>query len=337
MKVLILGAEGYIGRALYHYLSEEYEVYGVDNYARQRNTQEVGAQSLFPVERNDDIQYLNVCDYEGIRQYIKDIEPDAVVHLAEQPSAPFSMKDYNSCSYTQLNNIQSTLNLLWIAREVPFHLVKLGTMGVYGTPQQEIPETNEPIAYNPASFYHNSKAFDSINIRKACEWWGVSATDLHQGVVYGHLYDTRFDYDSYFGTVVNRFLTQAAMGHPLTVYGKGGQTRGFIHLQNTLECIELAINNPSEGYEVFNQITEIFSINEIANLVSRITGAEIDHIDNPRLEAEDHVYEVKAQKLLDLGLNPIKMENSLWDTYKQVLEHKSNIDKDIILPKTKWS
>ena len=255
--------------------------------------------------------------------------PDAIVHFAEQRSAPYSMVDRKHAVYTQVNNVVGTLNLLYAIAEVDpsIHLVKLGTMGEYGTPNIDIEEgyieiTHRgrtdvlPFPKQPGSFYHLSKVHDSHNIAFCCRAWGLRSTDLNQGVVYGQSTPettlhpdlaTRFDYDAVFGTVLNRFVIQAAAGEPLTVYGKGGQTRGFLDIRDTLACIELAVRHPAQAgeFRVFNQFTESFSVGELAEMVSEaVGGAEIVHLEDPRVELEEHYYRAAHTKLLDLGLLP---------------------------------
>jgi UDP-sulfoquinovose synthase len=244
------------------------------------------------------------------------------------------------------------------------HLVKLGTMGEYGTPNIDIEEGYIEIEHNgrqdrlpfpklPPSFYHCSKVHDSTNIHFACRIWGLRATDLNQGVVYGTVTPqteldprlvNRFDYDDVFGTALNRFCIQAAIGHPLTVYGKGGQTRGYLDIRDTVRCIELACLNPAEPgeFRVFNQFTEQFSIRELADMVveaSKELGieAEIKPLDNPRVEAEEHYYNARHTALLDLGLEPHYLSDSLLDSLVNIaLEHKDRVDMDLILPRVNW-
>ena len=252
------------------------------------------------------------------------------MHFAEQRSAPYSMIDRSHAVYTQVNNVVGNLNLLFAIAEIDptIHLVKLGTMGEYGTPNIDIEEgfieithrgrtDTLPFPKQPGSFYHLSKVHDSHNIMFACRIWGLRSTDLNQGVVYGQETDetllhpdlaTRFDYDGVFGTVLNRFCVQAVAGHPLTVYGAGGQTRGMLNIRDTLACVELAVNNPAgEGeYRVFNQFTESFSVRELAEKVADAFAGtvEIENIPNPRVEKEEHYYRAAHTKLLDLGLVP---------------------------------
>ena len=173
-------------------------------------------------------------NFKKLRHLLKKFKPDAIIHLGEQASAPYSMQSQKNSYSTQQNNVLGTLNLLWAMKEVcpNAHLIKLGSMTVYGSPKTKIPESGKPYPYDPASLYHTSKAADSINVRKCAYWWNLRTTDIHQGVVYGHIYDTRFDYDQCFGTVLNRFIAQVARNKPLIVYGKGGQSRGFIYIKN---------------------------------------------------------------------------------------------------------
>ena len=347
-RVFITGIDGYIGWALANFLIEKgYIVTGIDNLLRREMVcGKMGSGSLFPIaspeERSKKIPFkkMSTMDYAELKEFIKDFKPDAIVHLGEQPSAPFSMRSHEDSYKTQEWNILGTLNLLWIMREVcpDAHLVKLGSMTVYGSPDFEIPESGDPYPYDPASFYHISKAADSINTRKCAQWWNLRTSDVHQGVVYGHMYDTRFDYDQCFGTVLNRFITQALSNHPLTVYGSGGQSRGFIYLQNSVECLELAIRNPAKKgeYRVFNQLTEKFPIIEIARLVSSVTGAKIEHLENPRIEKESHQYKIVHKALLKLGLKPIFMKDVITKIIDAVAPYKNKINKNVIMPTTGW-
>jgi UDP-sulfoquinovose synthase len=289
--------------------------------------------------------------------------PDAVVHFAEQRSAPFSMIDRQHAVYTQVNNVVGTLNLLYAIAEQnrDIHLVKLGTMGEYGTPNIDIEEgfieiTHRgrtdvlPYPKQPGSFYHLSKVHDSHNIMFACRIWGIRATDLNQGIVYGHETEetalhpdlaTRFDYDGVFGTVLNRFCVQAVTGHPLTVYGSGGQTRGMLNILDTLACVELALEHPADRgeFRVFNQFTESFSVLEMAELVkSEFAGkAVIEHTADPRVEKEEHYYRAAHTKLLDLGLVPHLLTSSVIQSILAVADkYKANADVDAILPTVEW-
>jgi UDP-sulfoquinovose synthase len=305
-------------------------------------------------------------DGEFLEQTVIDTRPEAIVHYGEQPSAPYSMQSRETAVETQYTNVIGTLNLLFAMRDhVPdTHLVKLGTMGEYGTPNIDIEEGYIEIEHNgrkdtlpfpklPGSLYHLSKVHDSHNIHFGCRVWGLRATDLNQGVVYGIETDetalderlcTRFDYDEVFGTVLNRFCVQALIGRPLTVYGKGGQTRGFLNIRDTLQCVELAVANPADRgeFRVFNQFTEQFSVSELAELV-RESAAEVghevhvEHLQNPRVELEEHYYNAVHTKLLDLGLEPTLLGDELVKSVISMIErHRDRIDASHIEPHTTW-
>jgi UDP-sulfoquinovose synthase len=292
--------------------------------------------------------------------------PDAVVHFAEQRSAPYSMISGPHAVETQVNNVVGTLNLLFSLRESApeCHLIKLGTMGEYGTPNIDIEEGFIDIEHNgrkdrlpfpkqPGSFYHLSKVHDSHNIMFTCRAWDLRATDLNQGVVYGSgtpetdLHPelrTRFDYDDIWGTVLNRFCAQAAVGYPLTVYGNGNQTRGFLDIRDTVRCVELAASNPPERgeYRVFNQFTEQFSVAQLAERVRDARNAHgletaIEHLPNPRTEMEAHYYNAKHQRLLDLGLKPHSLDDSLIDRVIGLVEKfKRRVKPELFAPRVDW-
>jgi UDP-sulfoquinovose synthase len=298
---------------------------------------------------------------------LEQFKPEAIVHYAEQPSAPYSMQGRGTAVYTQENNVTGTLNLLFAMRHAcpDAHLVKLGTMGEYGTPNIDIEEGWITINHNgrsdnvlfpkrPGSFYHLSKVHDSNNIEFTCRIWGVRATDLNQGVVYGIDTDetvkhpelqTSFHYDHVFGTVLNRFLVQACLGMPLTVYGKGGQTRGFLNIRDTLQCVELALRNPAARgeFRVFNQFTEQFSVMQLAEKVQasgKRAGLKVtlQHLPNPRVELEQHYYNAKHTKLIDLGLKPHLLTDERIDSMLAAVRAKIEaVDPDVIDPKIKWA
>ncbi len=381
MNILVLGGDGYCGWATALYLSAKgHKVSTVDNFARRQWDHELGVQTLTPIrplaERlktwhevtGHRIESLvgDVTDYDFLASAIETSQPDAVIHFAEQRSAPYSMIDRKHAVSTQVNNVVGTLNLLFAIRELrpDCHLIKLGTMGEYGTPNIDIEEGYINIEHNgrkdtlpfpkqPPSFYHLSKVHDSHNILFACKIWNLRATDLNQGVVYGTLTDeveldealiNRFDYDEVFGTVLNRFCAQAAVGHPLTVYGRGGQTRGFLDLRDTVRCIEIACMNPAARGEcrVFNQFTEQFSVLELAKMVqaaARKMGlpVEIDFLPPPRVEAESHYYNAKHSKLIDLGLEPYYLSDSLLDSLMNIaVKYSDRIDSSLFLPQVEW-
>ncbi|MFS8867974.1 NAD-dependent epimerase/dehydratase family protein [Synechococcus sp. H65.1] len=381
MRVLVIGGDGYCGWATALHLSNRgYEVAILDSYIRRLWDLQLGVASLTPIasleQRVDRWKGLTgkdipifVCDvtnYQALISCMRRFEPEAIVHFGEQRSAPFSMISREHAVMTQVNNVVGTLNILYaIKEEFPdCHLVKLGTMGEYGTPNIDIEEGYITIEHNgrkdtlpypkqPGSMYHLSKVHDSHNIHFACRVWGLRATDLNQGVVYGVLTEetgmdevliNRLDYDGVFGTALNRFCVQAAVGHPLTVYGKGGQTRGFLDIRDTVRCVELAIANPPEPgqFRVMNQFTEQFSVEQLAVMVQKAAAAmglkvEIQHLENPRVELEEHYYNAKNTKLLDLGLQPHYLSDSLLDSLLNfALKYKDRVDVRQILPKVKW-
>jgi UDP-sulfoquinovose synthase len=381
MRILILGGDGYLGwPTAMRFSARGHEVSVVDNFSRRRWHIEHSTDSLTPigslgdrieawqdVSGNEIQPYIgSIEDGEFIDRVIAETAPEAIVHFGEQPSAPFSMKSRAAAVETQYTNVIGTLNVLFAIRDrVPdCHLVKLGTMGEYGTPNIDIEEGFIEIEHNgrsdvlpfpkmPGSLYHLSKVHDSHNIHFACRIWGLRSTDLNQGVVYGIETEesaaedrliTRFDYDEYFGTVLNRFCVQAVIGHPLTVYGEGGQTRGFLNIRDTLRCVELAVDNPAElgEYRVFNQFTEQFSVADLAELVRRSAAevgfeVEVRSFPNPRIEAESHYYNAAHSKLLDLGLEPHHLGEELVRSMLKIISRYSDrVIERAILPKTRW-
>jgi UDP-sulfoquinovose synthase len=381
MKIIVLGGDGYCGWATALYLSAKgHSVTIVDNFIRRQWDHELGAQTLTPIlplserlrtwtrltGKAIDLVVGDVTDYDFLFSTVKQFEPETIIHFAEQRSAPYSMIDRKHAVFTQVNNVVGTLNVLFAIREVQpdCHLIKLGTMGEYGTPNIDIEEGYIHIEHNgrrdllpypkqPGSFYHLSKVHDSHNMMFASKIWGLRTTDLNQGVVYGTTTDevgldealiNRLDYDEVFGTVLNRFCVQAAIGQPLTVYGKGGQTRGFLDIRDTVRCVELACLSPAAKGEcrVYNQFTEQFSVLDIA-LKVRQAGkdlgmkVEIDHIPDPRVEAEQHYYNAKHSKLLDLGLQPHYLSESLLDSLMNIaVKYRDRVDPTIMLPQVNW-
>ncbi len=381
MRILVLGGDGYLGWPTAMYLSRRgHRVGVVDSFFKRQWESELGVEPLVPIlplrERvklwrsvtglNISVAEADLCDYDRVQAIVKDFAPQAIVHYGEQPSAPFSMIDQQHTVLTQTNNISGTLNVLWALRwHAPdCHLVKLGTMGEYGTPNIDIEEGFIEIEHNgrkdilpfpkqPGSFYHLSKVHDSHNILFACHVWNLRSTDLNQGVVYGietdetALHDglaTSFHYDEIFGTALNRFCVQAVAGMPLTLYGKGTQKRGFLNIRDTLRCVELAISNPPGAgeYRVFNQFTEIFSLRDLAALVKSQGGkmglaVEIQHLENPRVEAEEHYYNARHQKLVELGLTPHKLSDVLIGSMLHHIQRNAHrIRRESILPRIKW-
>ncbi|HVB06299.1 MAG TPA: NAD-dependent epimerase/dehydratase family protein [Acidimicrobiales bacterium] len=378
MRILVLGGDGYLGWPTALHLSQAGNDVGVvDNLIRRHYDDEMGTNSLVPIRQLQrrvatwkDVSGYTVVPFIGdltnhnfVMDTIRGFEPDAVVHFAEQRSAPYSMIDREHAVYTQVNNVVGTLNLLYAIAELnpAIHLVKLGTMGEYGSPNIDIEEgfieiTHKgrtdvlPFPKQPNSFYHLSKVHDSHNIAFACRIWGVRSTDLNQGIVYGQQTPetlahpdlaTRFDYDAVFGTVLNRFAVQAAVGYPLTVYGKGGQTRAMLDIRDTLACIELACMNPPEAgeYRVFNQFTESFSVNQLADWVERVApfDVRIESIPDPRVEKEEHYYNAVTTKLPELGLQPHLLSDELVGSLVELsVRHKERVNFEAIRPTVNW-
>ena len=381
-RLLILGGDGYLGwPTALRFSARGHEVSLVDNFSRRRWHREHGTASLTPIgELDERIEAWREVSGKQVRRYVGAVEdgdfldevvaevrPDAVVHYGQQPSAPYSMMSRERAVETQHTNVIGNLNLLFSIRDhVPdAHLVKLGTMGEYGQPNIDIEEGYIEIEHKgrkdtlpfpklPGSLYHCSKVHDSTNIHFACRTWGLRATDLNQGVVYGIQTEetegderliTRFDYDEIFGTVLNRFCVQAVIGHPLTVYGTGHQTRGFLNIRDTLNCVELAVANPADSgeFRVFNQFTEQFSVLELAELVKHAAehlGYEvaIDHVENPRVEKEEHYYNAVHTKLLDLGLEPTLLKEELIESVLHAVErYKEHAIESSIDPQTRWN
>jgi len=381
MRVLVIGGDGYCGWATALHLSNRgYEVGILDSLVRRYWDLQLGCDTLTPIApishriqrwqdltgKSIDLFVGDINDYDFLIQSLRQFQPDTIVHFGEQRSAPFSMIDREHAVLTQVNNVVGNLNILYAMKEEfpEAHLVKLGTMGEYGTPNIDIEEGYITIEHNgrrdtlpypkqPGSMYHLSKVHDSHNIHFACRMWGLKATDLNQGVVYGVLTEetgmdemliNRLDYDGVFGTALNRFCIQAAIGHPLTVYGKGGQTRGFLDIRDTVRCLELAIANPAQSgeFRVFNQFTELFSVGDLALMVKKAGSAlglnvEINNLDNPRIELEEHYFNAKNTKLLDLGLQPHYLSDSLLDSLLNfATKYKNRVDMNHILPKVTW-
>ncbi|MDU0938634.1 MAG: NAD-dependent epimerase/dehydratase family protein, partial [Dermabacter sp.] len=303
LRIIVAGGDGFCGWPTALYLSKQgHEVTIIDSLVRRDIDDELGSNSVTPILPLEqrvaaweevsgsriDVRIGDLSDYEFLSAVVTDVQPEAFVHFAEQRSAPYSMIDREHAIYTQRTNVEGTLNVLWAIRDYApeCHLVKLGTMGEYGQPNIDIEEgfieiehrgrkDRLPFPKQPGSFYHLSKVHDSDNIMFACKIWNIAATDLNQGIVYGlHTNETRmdprlvnrFDYDAVYGTALNRFLIQAAVGHPLTVYGEGSQTRAYLNIEDTVRCIELACTNPAQPgeFRVFNQFTESFSVEELA-------------------------------------------------------------------------
>jgi UDP-sulfoquinovose synthase len=381
MRILILGGDGYLGwPTALRFSARGHEVSVLDDFSRRRWHREHGTDSLTPIadlpERlaawaelsgNEVHSHVgSVQDGDFLEEVVAETRPEAVVHYGQQASAPYSMLSRERAVETQHANVIGNLNLLFAIRDhaPECHLVKLGTMGEYGQPNIDIEEGYIEIAHKgrtdvlpfpklPGSLYHCAKVHDSTNIHFACRTWGLRATDLNQGVVYGIETEetageerliNRFDYDELFGTVLNRFCLQAVIGHPLTVYGSGHQTRGFLNIRDTLACVELAVLNPAEAgeFRVFNQFTEQFSVLELAELVKRSAerlgyAVELSHLDNPRVEKEEHYYNATHTRLLDLGLEPTFLGEELVASMLHTIErYRSRAIESAIAPRTRW-
>lgn len=382
MKVLILGGDGYLGwPTAMDFAAKGHDVCILDNYLRRNIARETCSEALMPnPNMHERARIFEDCTGKRIRviigdctnitelsDTIKEFKPEAVVHYAEQPSAPYSMRGFAEASKTFHNNLGATFNLIWaVLQYVPdCHIIKLGTMGEYGTPNIDIEEGWLEVEHNgraqkflyprqAGSLYHTTKVLDTDLLWFYVRTYGLKVTDLMQGPVYGLStkesdLDERllpnFHYDDIFGTVVNRFLVQAVAGIPLTIYGKGGQTRGYLNLKDTLQCVGLALDTPVKKGElrIFNQFTEQFSVNELAMRVSQVgndmgLNVQLQSIDNPRKELEDHYYNAKHSGLVELGLKPHFMtDEALSEMLVQVIKYKSQIDKTKILPRVKWS
>ncbi len=385
MQILVLGGDGYLGWPTALHLSAlGHEVAVNDNFARRGYDVEMGVESLVPIATLEERlaawtevsgktikSYVgDLCDAAFVHQMVADFRPETIVHFGEQRAAPYSMIDQAHAVYTQTNNVVGNLNVMYAIADIDrdIHLVKLGTMGEYGQPNIDIEEGWIEIEHKgrkdrmiypkrPGSFYHLSKVHDSHNIEFGCRIWGLRATDLNQGVVYGADTEqtkldprlwTRFDYDGVFGTVLNRMVIQAVLGHPLTVYGAGSQTRGLINIVDTVECIRLASETPADRgeFRVFNQMTETMSINEIAQTIaseyprwsaSNGTGVSVEHVENPRVESYDHYYKVVHTALEGLGLKPTLLSTTLIDHLFDVVDrHRDRVDLSAIMPTVRW-
>jgi UDP-sulfoquinovose synthase len=367
---MITGVDGYLGWPLSLHLAQRgHEVAGIDNYSRRKWVGEMGSWSAIPTAQMADRLHAyyqrmgknlrfykgDLQDYNFVLNAYKSFKPEAIVYLGQMPSAPFSMVDVHHAVYTQTNNVIGHLVTLYAIKEArpEAHLVKLGTMGEYGTPNVDIPEGFFEIEYRgrkdrmmfprkAGSWYHQSKVHDTHNVEFACRIWGLRSTDIMQGVVYGTRIDamgederllTRFDFDQAFGTAINRFCAQAVVQLPLTPFGKGEQRRGFLPLRDSMQCLSLAVENPAEEgeYRVFNQFEEVYSINELAKKVRKIgdefgLDVQIRRIENPRMEMEEHYYNPDHTRLLELGYQPTHdMEAELRVVFKDLIEHRERI------------
>ena len=375
--------DGYLGWSLAQYLvARGHEIGGADAFLRRQWVKEMGSHSILPIASISDrlaafqdrwgaapfFREGDLRDYGFVESLLRDFGPDAIVHLGECPSAPYSQIDIKHATEVQGNNILSTLNILFAIRDVcpGVHLVKLGTMGEYGTPNLEIPEgffevnyrdreDTLPFPRQAGSWYHLSKVHDSHNVMFTCRVWGLRSTDIMQGIVYGSRIDemqdderllTRFDVDQCFGTVLNRFCAQAVIGHPLTLHGKGHQKRGFIALRDAMQCLSLVIEKPARAgeYRVFNQFEEVYDLTDLALKVKRLGGrlgmkVEVCSLENPRVEREEHFYNPDHDRLAGLGYRPssdLEAELALiladLEPYRERIEAK----RELLVPDIRW-
>ena len=382
MRILILGGDGYLGwPTAMHLAVHGHEVAVADNYLRRRLCREENIDLLFEVPDLDERAALwqsvsghkiavyigNLCEWDFVAEVFKAFNPQAVVHYAEQPAAPYSMLNRKAATLTLHNNLSVTANVIFAVREFcpDAHIVKLGTMGEYGTPNIDIEEGWLEVEHNgrqhkflyprqAGSLYHTTKIMDTDLLWFYVRTWGLRVTDLMQGPVYGLFTDETeqnerllpfFNYDEIFGTVLNRFVVQAVAGYPLTVYGKGGQTRGYLNIKDTLNCVRLSVKNPAENGElrIFNQFTETFSVTDLAAKVQEAGSAlglnvDIQHVENPRMEAEAHYYNPRHTGLLNLGLSPHYLsEDVLVEMMEYVIKYKDQIKHGQIYRKVKWA
>ena len=382
MRILILGGDGYLGWPTAMQLSKHgHEVAVVDNYLRRNLAREENVETLFPVPNLYERAQLwrevsgaelkvyigDLTDWSFTAKVFQEFQPDAIVHYAEQPSAPYSMLRREAAKLTLDNNLGVTANVIFAVREFcpAAHIVKLGTMGEYGTPNIDIEEGWIDIDHNgrsdkflyprqAGSLYHTTKIMDTDLLWYYVRMWGLRVTDLMQGPVYGLFTNENqeheqllsfFSYDELFGTVLNRFMVQAIAGYPLTVYGKGGQTRGYLNIKDTLNCIKLSLENPANAGElrIFNQFTETFSVNQLAEKVQTVgnqlgLNVKINAITNPRKEKEEHYYNPKHTGLLELGLKPHYLtDDRLSELICYILKYKNNIHTHKIFRGTKWA
>jgi UDP-sulfoquinovose synthase len=383
MRVLITGIDGYLGWPLaLHLAGRGHEVAGIDNYSRRAWVGEMGSQSAIPIASMADrlvsfheafaqnLRFFkgDLTDPSFVANAYRSFRPEAIVYLGEMPSAPYSMLDVQHAVFTQTNNLMGTLVTLHAMRDVvpECHLVKLGTMGEYGTPNLDIPEGFFEIEYRgrkdrlmfprkAGSWYHQSKVHDSHNVEMACRMWRLRSTDIMQGIVYGTRLDamgsdprlaTRFDFDQCFGTSINRFCAQAVIGLPVTPFGSGHQQRGFLPLRDSAQCLAIAIEHPPEPgeYRVFNQFEEVYDIMQVAERVQRVgnrlgLGVRIRTIENPRIEVEEHYYNPDHRHLLDLGYQPTHDTDTELETIlRDLIPHRERVEsrKETQFPDIRW-
>ncbi|MFN2489868.1 MAG: NAD-dependent epimerase/dehydratase family protein [Actinomycetota bacterium] len=383
MRVFVAGADGYLGWSLVQHLAARgHDVGGADVLWRRKWVEEMGSHSATPIasledrlrafraHHGSDLAFWqgDLTDYALVEEILRDFRPDAVVHLGECPSAPYSMIDVHHATFVQTNNVVSTFNLLFALRDqLPdAHLVKLGTMGEYGTPDVDIPEgfftvdfrgrrDRLPFPRQAGSWYHWSKVHGSNNVMFACRLYGLRATDVMQGIVFGTRIDgvpsderlvTRLDFDGAFGTAINRFCCQAVVGHPITPFGRGHQRRGFLPLRDSMQCLTLALENPpAEGeYRVVNQFQEVYDVTELAHMVQGVAGkmgleVEVRNLTNPRVEKEEHYYNPDHDNLAALGYRPTQdVEGEIAVMLEDLIPQRARIEAraQVLIPDVRW-
>lgn len=380
MKIIVLGGDGFCGWPTSLKLAKEgHDVTIVDNFSRRKIDEELNSNSLTEISSIEErlaaaeehgmkisLKIADITQYESLYTIVNTLRPDAIVHFAEQRAAPYSMISDKERRYTVDNNIVATHNVLNAIVDVDpnIHLVHLGTMGVYGYSKAfgaipegylniRVNETKEDVDIlyptNPGSVYHMTKSLDQILFQFYNKNWKLKITDLHQGIVWGTQTDetsldprlvNRFDYDGVYGTVLNRFISQAATGNNITVYGIGGQSRAFIHIQDTAKCVQLACENEPENTDkvrIFNQVAEVRSVKHLAEVCAKLYGADIDYIDNPRKELAENDLEVHNEGLKSLGFEPIILSESLVNDVEHLAEAcKDKLKKENILSSPKW-
>lgn len=385
MKILITGIDGYLGWPLALYLAKRgHEIGGIDNFFRRNAVEMRGFCSAIPIaDMSERINAFRdkfkkelwfsedtLWNYEIVENCLEEFKPETIIHLGEIPSAPYSMASVYTCLFTHLNNLFGTINILYAMKKVcpEASLIKLGTMGEYGTPNIDIPEGHFTITYRKrkdtlpfpkqgGSWYHLTKIHDTNNIMFACKVWGIKATDIQQGPVYGTKIDemgdderlrTRFDFDHIFGTVLNRYCAQAVIGHPLTPYGMGTQRRGFLPLKDVMQCLQIAVDNSPEAgeYRTFNQFDKVYNVLELAEVVKKVGNImgldvkiEIKHLENPRIEKEEHYYNPDNEALQKLGYKPAgDLEGEIKIILNDLLKYRDRIlgKQDVLIPDIRW-
>ena len=376
MKILVCGCDGYIGYPLCaNLLKKGHIVVGMDALYKRYIIEDLELESIIPIEsiekRYTDYEFFKVDiarDYKLLNHIYKTFEPDIIINLAQQPSAPYSMSDINNASFTIINNVNGLMNLLWCMRDhtPASHIITLGTMGEYGFPNMDIPEGFFDVEYKgkkdilpfprqPGSIYHATKVMSSDLGLMLSKIWELRITEINQGIVYGTETDTgvktRFDFGECFGTMINRAVACAVIEHPIMLYGTGLQTRGYIALEDSIKCLTIAAENPPtdndsiHGYRVINQMDASYSCKEIAEIVQKIArekfklNTSIKYIENPRIEPEVHYYNPEHKKLKKMGWEPSKgIEETIEKMFWDLIPYKETIlkYKDKLIPKIKW-